>query len=83
MQPEKHTVTQSQVVYSLINFNNHMKQYYPHAFDTKKFGWFIYDVRTMKMHEFENNKEELLKKLVFVNSCIDPNTKIFDMEKLF
>jgi hypothetical protein len=83
MQPEKNSVTKSQVVYNFVHFNKHMQQYYPHAFDTRKFGWFIDDIRAMKTHEFETHKEELLNKLLFLNSCVDPNTYIFDMKKCF
>ena len=82
MQPEKNTVTKGQVVYSFTNFNNHMKQYYPDTFDTQKFGWFINDIRAMKIHEFERNKEDLLIKLESLNKC-DPHTHIFDIKSCF
>jgi hypothetical protein len=81
MESEKNNITKSQVVYSFTNFNNHMKQYYPHAFDTKEFGWFIVGIRSMNTNEFESKREELLKKLESLNRC-DPNTNIFDTKEL-
>lgn len=82
MDSEEKNITKGQLVDSFMNFNYHMKQYYPHVFDTRKFGSFIVGIRTMSINEFENNKDGLVKKLESLNT-FDPHTNIFDTKELF
>jgi len=82
MQPEKNSITKSQIADSFAAFNCHMKRYYPYVFDTKKFGSFVLSIREMNKDEFESNKEDLIKKLESVQKGFDPNTNIFDIQRL-